>query len=415
MVVAFAWLQPAAAANTLTDNYADIYAYCAAAGTVDGLGKHYVGANPPANFPAAHPLALRCYSGLVFFCFRVSTNSCEKGDYADGYHDRGFLKSEWLYIYRHNDGWAYTPAYDSNGALSGDAAAAARPNDTQAAPPPQAPARPRNGNIGDVLARTLGVAPAPVEPITPAPENADKPLPSGTPSPTPIGQFSYQCWDNAVKITATIAEKDVDQFADQPAAYRIFAALLPQGNALCDAVQSKQYGVPVSVVRDMQFDLNGGCLSGYLMVKRQDVEFSRNCAVERRKQRAADIAARQFNDEVQQSQNKLNATGATARIELADLVINPFLYQGQVIAVPLIFDHMVAANEALFYNSARSQVFDVVDLPSTLFRDHIYVVMVVEGQGLRDVPGVGSLPTGRFVTALGCREEKCLLLNDPMP
>ena len=142
--------------------------------------------------------------------------------------------------------------------------------------------------------------------------------------------------------------------------------------------------------------------------------------------RRADEAARQQaqqqaqNEALRSAQNK-QAIQTKVRLDLGyqsfvrseDLVANPFVYKGTVVALQTVFVRMLSENEALFSLMRNFLTRDEVvatAVPSTMFRGNEEMILGIRVLGTRTVKTPGgevTLPYGEYVGAYKCSQPNC--------
>jgi len=141
-------------------------------------------------------------------------------------------------------------------------------------------------------------------------------------------------------------------------------------------------------------------------VRRQQAERSAELAAQATKQKEqADIQAR--------SAAFVAANGVKHFVTIRQLAANPFVYQGQVVAVYAVFEQMNSATEGLFSGSEFSDVLLVSGAPSARFTQPRSMVMLagrVVGKQEVKLPLLGPtlVPHLSFVGSAFCQKQNCL-------
>ncbi len=153
--------------------------------------------------------------------------------------------------------------------------------------------------------------------------------------------------------------------------------------------------------------------SGWIVVENTITENFKVFEVKRKAQeeanRQAQIQAQRIAQDKQALQTKVrNDLGYQSFVRTPDLIANPFVYKGVVVAVQTIFARMLAENEAVF--SWNNQEILATGVPTTAFRGNETVILGIKVLGTKAVKTPGgevTLPYGEYVGAYKCARSDC--------
>lgn len=355
-----------AVANAVSSNFDDPFAYCAAAGTIDAPGKHYVGPSAPSallvDFGQINPQFVhwRCMDGRVFVCQdEVGDGSCGKAPASVAVDKRGFRLGQYWYEIVFKD----SPAAKK----PGDAIASATSGTPVAS---EGQSSRGNSNLGVIINTSCGGG-------------------------------------NKNTIEATLPDERMNVFADQiivvnstyatGAAETLLKAYRVAFIQICEpAVAAKNADDPNL---NLDVHLNGNCVVAFLSP--YVTQIFQNCIPQRIKA---------------QQNTATNTTFAAfsnpVHLTVAQLTANPFAYQGKTVGVVATFVQMLSSDEALF---APKRIIMpqpggplvLHGVPSTLFTEPNEVAAVaLTVTGTETVQGL-TAASGNFIGAMPCGPEYC--------
>jgi len=152
--------------------------------------------------------------------------------------------------------------------------------------------------------------------------------------------------------------------------------------------------------------------------KAQQAEVARVQETQRAAQRAT--AQREQADIRARSAAFVAAYGIKHFVTIRQLAANPFVYQGQVVAVYAVFEQMNSSTEGLFSGSGFSDALLVSAVPPARFTQPRVMVMLagrVVGKQEVKLPMLGStlVPHLSFVESAFCQKQNCLDYSINLP
>lgn len=396
--------------NTVTENYADPSAYCAAAGTIDAPGKHYIGDPAPAAFlkilgegSDAIDLRWRCYKGAIAICYPFTKNqACDKDLTLPGRDERGFVaEGSWYFLFP-----------KSAVGSQGNQIPAGRPADTaKQSPSDTTTADDVPPAISDSEIAALQAAGGFGGGATASLQRAMR---------WSYGDFDVQDWYFSCKgndINVRLNRPGLEGLMS-PSAVLDYIAYVEKGRfQFCKALMpyaadyGLRYPIPtlVSIVFTMAQMQQASAVKGasgwtvdnpYLVAETQ----------RRQAQAAADAqkaaAAEQLRQATQSDESKFRQFGSPTSVDFQTFAANPFLFQNQNVGLWMYLVQVISADEALFAGQGTNTVVDVKGVHAqdfTIPRELVALSLHVEGTAT--IPNFGIVPSGRSQGYIPCNDQ----------
>jgi len=158
---------------------------------------------------------------------------------------------------------------------------------------------------------------------------------------------------------------------------------------------SEQAASTATALQPQATDQNSiGGLAGLAEGSRRNYEqWARNVAIERQQAQQNALVKQALRTKVQFD------LGYQSYVRTQELIANPFVYKGTVVALQTVFERMLSENDAVF---TLQGAIVVTGVPPTMFRGNEMVILAIKVLGAKD-----GVPYGEYVAVYKCAQYGC--------